>query len=548
MTEQSFLKFEDLMSYATGQRKSGEWLTVYARTASEKEDVGNYSALVPIDSVDTCLNEASWDLSLGDGMPGFVFYSDDRTEYLRFGDDDGIEPLIIYRSSYGSKPAYVEVSEEFRHFHDLHEDRTANVFVAYDESGDEIEVVRMSDEKVEVKVKYIKEYLSARGMAMLLYYVVDRWSAKSLAELGMTKEDDRQRSEHYCYSRFAEPYASELDSQKKTIARLLGKKVFRGAANYDPRRSFARGDRKYEEFIIAVDDDGEVVHHTSDEDELSNYFGKNPGAPHYLTPVFFRKGVMAKYYNAPARYSVDDGYLSCTGYWGLQLDNNHADYVVVFLGDLGKLPNKEQLYWKSHNVSPDGKMSDVAFRRAMLGEWAEAAEPALVFKRAYEQFGKIWLSKQGWDLFKPLKPGDVHHWTALHVPSDGNQKEFDEQIMSLTKLLVDRINEAEVGKRATLEPDDKGGITKFGRYLGAIVFPDDEAFVKFLRNLQSLRSGAAHVKDLKRNSQYQKAVRFFDLDTKGLSRGFADILSDATVFIEKLEEHVTTNTDDQPAS
>ncbi|MBC3842097.1 hypothetical protein GXW82_23550 [Streptacidiphilus sp. 4-A2] len=519
-------------------------MTVYAQEKRNLEEGGYYSALVPVGDVDACLNNVSWDLDLGHGTPGFIFYPDDRKEYLRFGDDDGVEPLIVRRFFHGLKPPYNEVSEEFRHFHNLYEDRARSVFVAFDDSGDEIEVVRMSDDKVEVKVKYLKEYLAARDMSLLLFYVVDRWSEKTLAELGMTRQDEESRDTGYSYSRFVEEFP-DLGTERETCARLLGKKVMKGSANYDPEHSWGRRDRKYEDFIIGVDEDGEEVHYTCDEEKLANYFGKNPGAPHFLRPVFFRKEVLAKYYNEPGKFSVDDGYLTCAGYWGMPLDNNHQKYVTAFLGDLGKLPHKEQLYWKGYNVTPDGRMSDIAFRRSMLGEWADATEPTLVFKRTYERFGKSWLSKHGWELFKKLKPADAHHWTALHVPSEGNQKEFDEQVMSLTKLLVDRINEAEVGKRATLEADDKGGITKFGRYLDAITFTEAESLIKFLRNLQSLRSGAAHVKNMRNNSDYQKAVRYFDLDARGLSHGFADALRQATVFVGKLEEHEMSSTDDQ---
>ncbi|OQQ15962.1 hypothetical protein B0675_01260 [Streptomyces sp. M41(2017)] len=546
----SFLDFEDLIDYATGRRSNGGWVTAYAQEKRDNEQSSYYSALVPVDEIDARLVEPSWDLDLGDGTPGFSFYFDGReSQYHRFGDDSAIEPLVIRRYFYGMKPSCVEVCEEFRHFHNLYEDRATHTLLAFDESGDEIEVVRVSDDRVEVRVKYLKEYLAARGMALLLLYVIDRWSEKSLEELGMTRQNEHQggSGSDYRYLRSVDAFP-DLAPERNTCGRLLGKAVMRGAENYDPKRSWQRHERKYEDFIIGVDDDGEEVQHTCDEEELANNFGKNTGAPHFLTSVFFRREVLAKYYNEPGKFSVEDGYLRCAGYWGMPLDNNHRKYVTVFLGDLGKLPHKEQLYWTRYNVAPDGRMSDVNFRRSMLGQWADATEPALLFKRTYERFGENWQSQQGWGLFKKLKPADAHHWTSLHVPSDGNQKEFDEQIMSLTKLLVDRINEAEVGKRATLEPNDKGGITKFGRYLDDIGFTEARAFVQLLRNLQSLRSGVAHVKNTKNNSDYQKAVRFFDLDARGLSQGFADILDEATVFIGKLEEKVVTTSDEETPS
>src|SRR2546422_7672542 len=48
--------------------------------------------------------------------------------------------------------------------------------------------------------------------------------------------------------------------------------------------------------------DGEPVEHTSNHEKLGNYFGANADAPHYLTPIYFRKEVLGKYYADPDRY------------------------------------------------------------------------------------------------------------------------------------------------------------------------------------------------------------------------------------------------------
>jgi hypothetical protein len=72
------------------------------------------------------------------------------------------------------------------------------------------------------------------------------------------------------------------------------------------------------QILIATHNDvtGKPVRHTCDPDKLANYFGKNPEAPHYLTPVFFRAEVLEKYYADPGKYSVEDGSLRCGRLWG----------------------------------------------------------------------------------------------------------------------------------------------------------------------------------------------------------------------------------------
>jgi hypothetical protein len=77
--------------------------------------------------------------------------------------------------------------------------------------------------------------------------------------------------------------------------------------------------------------------------------------------------VLQKYYDNPEKYSVEDGYLRRSGSWGLRMDNDSPDRVVVFLGDLGRdLPKSERDYWRSFNVAPEGSMSQTGIRRALL--------------------------------------------------------------------------------------------------------------------------------------------------------------------------------------
>jgi hypothetical protein len=202
------------------------------------------------------------------------------------------------------------------------------------------------------------------------------------------------------------------------------------------------------------------------------------------------------------------------------------------------LPHKEQLYWKSFNVMPDGAISEVAYRRNMLGEWTDPDEPALAFKATYESFRERWRGRFGWDLFKELKPDDLHYWQTLHVPSSGNQKEFDDQVMALSKVLVERINEREIAKHIVLESGDKG-ITKLDKYLRVLKFPEVQEFITLLRNLNGLRSGPAHVK----GKDYQRAVQHFDLDRKGTQRVFSDVLAKAAFLLDGLVSFAIASAD-----
>lgn len=526
MSEQDRLDFVDVRPYVEVTLGTEPWLTVYEHTTEgTDESVAYFSALVPPEKVSDCLDDKGWDLLLGHGLPGRV-YSGDESEYLRFGNDEGIEPLVFWRSFPSSKPSYLEVSEEFRHFFDLYEDRKSNKFLEFDDNGDEVEVIRMSPDKVQIRAKYLRDYLADRNMVLFLFFEFERHSDKTLGELGIDKSDQGEATGEWRYGWYIDAWPS---APAPAYSRLIGKKVVRGTPDYDNSLDAHLRNRKYEEFVIGVDGDGHELSHTCNEDALANYFGKNPGAPQYLTPVFFRKAVLDKYYGNPSEYAVDDGHVSRAGNWSLRVDNNRADCVIVYLGDLGHLAHKEQLYWKSFNVVPDGSLSDVAYRRGILGQWVDADEPALRFKAAFEQFREQWRVKFGWDLFKALKEGDEHYLTYLHVPTSENQKEFDDQVMALAKVLIERINEAEIAKQIALEKNDKG-ITKLGKYLESVQLTGRVEVISFLRNLNGLRSGPAHVK----GADYARAANYFDLESKGLVGVFADILNRATALVEEL--------------
>src|SRR5690606_37990265 len=134
------------------------------------------------------------------------------------------------------------------------------------------------------------------------------------------------------------------------------------------------------------------------------------------------------------------------GYWHLRFDNNSSEQICVFLGDLGRdIPHSEQVYWKSFNISPEGKsMSKTYFERSMLGAFADAESPDLVFKSVFERFQADWLKSKGWQLFLPLVEADKHCFKTLHSLTKNEQSEFDSQILSLVKITIDSINVKEI--------------------------------------------------------------------------------------------------------
>ena len=323
----------------------------------------------------------------------------------------------------------------------------------------------------------------------------------------------------------------------KTFSRLLGKVILppppQEEAGVWPFSD--RSDRDVY-FIVDTDSNGDSIESTSNPDQLRNYFGANPDAYHFLTPVFFRRVVLDKYFAEPDRYRVADGLLSCLSLWSCKIDNDLDSHVVMFLGNLGHLPYEERLHWRQFNVQPEAGVSETQYRRGFLAEFADAKAPDLVFRRDYERFVESWTREHGWPLFLPLTTGDQHLLATIRVPATDSQNEFDEQIMCLAKLLVDSLNERELADQLDGSRDDLKGIAKLSAFLDQTGCPDTSSIVEFLRDLQTLRStGSAH----RKGRSYARILKKLGGESVAKGEMCRRLLSGAIAALSALRSHYT---------
>jgi hypothetical protein len=247
--------------------------------------------------------------------------------------------------------------------------------------------------------------------------------------------------------------------------------------------------------------------------------------------VHFRRDVLAKYYDNPELYSIEDGYLRCASLWGLRIDNDHADRVVVFLGDLGRdLPSAERDYWRGYMTSADAPISETNFRRSFLAQPTDPTAVDLTFRRVYDDATRAWATRYGWALFREPKDSDVFLLQQLRVPLNDTQNEFEQAIKLLGKLMSDALNEAAIGKALPDRIDNEKGISKFERFLTLEGYPHVGRDIKYLRRVQELRSKvSAHLK----GQDYQK----FLTKNLGSDRGAVAIqrlLSEGVTFLHAL--------------
>lgn len=294
-------------------------------------------------------------------------------------------------------------------------------------------------------------------------------------------------------------------------------------------------DERYADFKIGVSPTGAPIMYTCEPKRLANFFGANPGAPQFLTPVFFRTSVLDKYRDEPSRYDVESGCLRCkrdgSVLWCIPIDNHGTDCVSVRLGDLGSLPYAQQLHFASQNVLK-GEVSDTFFRSQIDAEFCDSTHPVAVFKSSYYKLITVGWEELGWHLLLPLAEQDQHYMSSLKLLTHNEQKEFDEQLLALTKILIDSLNEKELHRILLCK---ERGISLFDMVLKRRNVTGSEKHVKFLRNLQELRStSVAH----RKGDKYIKAVRRMGLDRLSLAEVLKSLFVDGINFLQFLTENI----------
>lgn len=537
----------------TGQRKlslengDGPWTIVRDNWHHEDgSNGGRFAAFSQPSHRPEVLSRGEWDLKPGEGGPGFSQHHEDGkwvTTYYRNSEGPEVEPLILEQSFYGAAPDTFLISEEFRLLMHLWLDPTSGNYYAIGDDGEKDLAIKFEDERISVRTPILRRYQAARQLDLLLFtdsavFVETDEPLESFED--MNEPDDVEDELNFVEFHVGESRMPE----RRLLSRLLAKRILppppqeqSGIWPWD------RTEEVYPEFIIGEDQNGRPVRFTCEEDRLANCFGKNPHAPHYLTPVFFKPEVLQRYYNDPEHYSISDGRLSFGNLWGVQIDNGTPNVVMVFLGDIGRdIPNSHRTHWLAYNVPPVGPMSESTFRRSLLAQFVETENPEHLFKNAYEEFQKTWEDAWGWRLHRKPSRADKQIVQRLRIPLNESDAEFEAQLLGLAKMLVDFLNEADIARGLPKVANEKG-IGKLERFLRAAGYAEVDRDIRLLRRIQNLRSRiAAHTP----GSDGQEFLAR-ELDGSSKSAFITELMRQATQMLASLAGLVPGNAGDGSA-
>ena len=527
--------------------KATEMVTVYRPNPGVvRDDYFILCALISTDKVEQVLSDTKIDnmeVESSCGLPeAFDLGTEDgktQVQYLRYGNENGFEPLVIRRSFGGIKEAYNEISEEFRHFHGLYHDRKTDTYIKIDDAGNEETVAIVKPDEVQIRLKEIRQFLAVKEMCLSMLFEFNEYSEYSLQELGLSevkpREFKRDDLMYWGYDRLNTPNR-KFRSDSRLRGRRLIKPLPKSKSGFG---SFATEPARSVKFIVDVDENGDEVHHTCDPSKLRDVSGGNPDAVSKYTVVHFRKQVLGKYYNEPGKYTVTDSMVSC-GLWSMKIDNHHSSgKICVFLGELGRLPYTEQCHWSQpqYNIPPEGGVSETFYRRMVLGEWANSDQPDHLFKQSYEQLQKACDECLDWQLLKPLSSGDKYRFQHLRVPTVDEESHFKGLVSDLSNLLIERLNEKYLKGLipANKRKEIKRGINLLEYILDSRKVEGAEKHIIFLRCLWDLRTtrSSAHPEILNKK-EYKRAAAHFDLENLDRREAFANILKEAVEFLNFL--------------
>jgi hypothetical protein len=540
----SFLSFED---WLVAQKTQNDGWTVVAQSwenkqSDRKSSFFTFSALLSMNDgcLEKLLSTHEWDVTTEDfGQPNEIVFQK-QFNGMEF------QAFIIYRQFHNYIPDAFELIQEFLLYHNAFYVADKNEYHCITDDGNYLPIVRIKREnknqEISVDTDYLRRYLAETQCYLVRYHDIIRTTSEDIRDHVINLQ--RQLNQHEQSGNVILPaiknsvsifctalLSNSWHPNNRGMSNLRGKDIV-----IPNKRNISS--KKYVSFIVQRNDQGEEVEATCNANELSSYF-VDRGTPHFLTPVFFKKTVLIKYYQEPRRYQVSNNSVGCLDLWGLPIDLTQADLIQVWLGDLGRMPYSEQLHWKQFNVAPRGTITKERFLRDFMAIPTNPSDdPVYDFRIAFEKLQELSKNKHGESLFKTLDDGDQHLYQTLHIPLTEEQKEFDELVIALAKIVTDSLNvsllSSETGKTIDPKSEIKGSIDLLGVYLEKMQLDESkrEQVLRAFRAVQTIRSsGAAHSKKPK---EFAKVLKKFDLENLPNSNKFRKLIVDITQSLQCL--------------
>lgn len=434
---------------------NSEWVDLfYDEIIEDKNEEDNYFVMAAMtennpETIEKCLQTFDWGYK-SDSFGKSTFYKYSGDEEIKFspGDtyhnfDEKYEYLVTFRSFSGNYKNEIDINPMLKWYGNLAE--TEEGFV--DTITGQFKVKKTKN-RISILREYLKDFLAAYNKVCIIGYDNRRYIN---TEEKIENKYIEEKNNLFNYSLIIE---KDKFAGYSYYSCILGKVIIKPYKEplHPDYEYFKPKEEEFMEYIIAVDKEtGKEITYTCDENKLSNYFGANPGAPNFITPVYFTKDVLDRYTNNPSQYTVADDHIMFLNIWSIPYTINKEDKVIVWLGDLGRIPYKEQQYWKVFNISPYGKVNEKFIKRQLMAEWTESIGEEKQLFSLIDKLNNITKKVFGEGMFKDLPEGDKQLESAFIIPSNKSITQYQTFLIQLNKLTVERINTKLISKMVDKE-------------------------------------------------------------------------------------------------
>lgn len=449
---------------------------------------------------------------------------DERVEEIITNDKDvKVEPFTFYRQWNDTWPKEFGLIQNFILFYNLHFDTTTDKYMAVDESGETKDVIRTNNKtphkKIEIRTEFLRNYLACKDRILVRQHWNRIDNSRTLDELGIESFCERKLSiPHYTF----EISVSEGGlTGESSVSMLSGRDLILPFQKCQHLLGWSKENCK---FIIGIDEQGEKI--------MTSY---KKGTNDFLTPVYFKREVLKKY-NDSDKYHVDHNCVSNGSYWSIQIDINQADLVQVYLGDIAeRLPYNEQLHWKTYNVPPEGGITKRRLTNDFFTSFVDSDDVSYKFHKSLHNFQEKFEKRFSFKPFRPLDKNDAHKDKNIKVPLNDEPEEFEKQILYLSILLQDSINEEQLNYTDIRHSKNNklGSIKILENFLNRKSLPI--TIISYLQEIQTLRSsGIAH----RKGSKYEKNIGRYGLNDVSGREFIHKLLVDMTKAFNCLAQNI----------
>ncbi|WKL44547.1 hypothetical protein [Flavobacterium sp. ZE23DGlu08] len=514
----SYLSFEDWINEKDYLKS--DWILIAKIDDSKKnEDLTTISCFVsPPDekSKKILFKRNDWEINSEFGIPyidGNLNNEWDFEKSLKYKIKGiTLKPFVIRRDFHSYIPSRFELIQHFLLYYKAFWVEEKQEFQTIEANGDVNAIVKHNTknedfEEIYVNTIYLRNYLALTKSYLIRFHDHRRKFEK---QMPFESKDASFKNDDCSYN--IEVYNESFMEGFKSYSRLLGKDIIKPFEKPTLNFTFEKLETDYENFIYDISENGKNIEFSCNKKLLSSYF-KDTGAPNFLTPIYFNKSVLLKYYSEPKKYTVSSHRFTCLNLWGIDLDITAENLVQVWLGDLSSLPKNEQLHWKQYNVPPRGKISNHRFERDFEAKFSSPTveqSPIAYLMLVYDELNSSINSEFSANLFLELTKNDLHYLKILRIPLTEEWKEFDEQIQVLAKIFCDSLNVKLLEKISDKKIDNKeikGSISLLYVTLEKIGIEKEEInlTIEALQAIQSIRStGSAHRKGEKFEQSLEK--------------------------------------------